>query len=50
LIELSTTHARRQLEMMTDQAKEITDAAQKLMTESTTQLTSGVTKTFGQMS
>ena len=50
LIELSTTHARRQLEMMTEQAREITDAAQKLVTQSTTSLSSGFTKTFGQMS
>src|SRR5262245_40293668 len=34
LAELSTTHSRRQLEMMGEQAKEIASAAQKLATES----------------
>jgi hypothetical protein len=50
LLEISTTHARRQLEMMTAQAKEITDAAQKATIESTRPLTSGVTNPFGRMS
>jgi hypothetical protein len=41
LIELSTTHSRRQLAMMTEQAREIAGAAQKLMTESTRQAPNG---------
>jgi len=49
LVELSTTYARRQLEMMTEQAKEITGAAQKAAVESARPLTSGM-KPFGQMS
>jgi phasin len=50
LVELSTTYSRRQLELMTEQAREITGAAQKLVTESASPLTTGFTKTFGQMS
>jgi hypothetical protein len=40
-VELSTTHSRRQLEMMAEQAREIASAAQKLATESARPLTSG---------
>ena len=50
LVELSTTYSRRQLEMMTEQAREITGAAQKMATESARPLTSGVTNPFGRMS
>jgi hypothetical protein len=50
LVELSTMYSRRQLEMMTEQAKEITDAAQKLVIASGRPLTSGFTNAFGQMS
>jgi len=50
LVELSTTYSQRQLQMMTEQAKEITGAAQKMVTESTRPLASGVTNPFGQMS
>jgi hypothetical protein len=50
LVEISTKHSRRQLEMMTEQAKEITGAAQKAAVESVRPLTSGFTNPFGQMS
>jgi hypothetical protein len=49
LVELSTTHSRRQLEMMTEQAREIMSAAQKMATESARPLTSGFTNQFGHM-
>ena len=50
LVELSTTYSRRQLEMMTEQAREITGAAQKMAIESARPLASGVTNPFGRMS
>lgn len=50
LVELSTAHARRQLETMTEQAKEITGAVQKAAIESARPLTSGVSNPFGRMS
>ena len=50
LVELSTTHSRRQLEMMGEQAKEIASAAQKLATESTRPLTIGLGNQPRQMS
>jgi len=50
LVELSTTYSQRQLEMMAEQARDITGAAQKVVTESARPLTSGVTNPFGQMS
>jgi hypothetical protein len=49
LVEASTKHSRRQLEMMTEQAKEITGAVQKAAAESVRPLTSGFTNPFGQM-
>jgi hypothetical protein len=49
LVELSTTHSRRQLQMMTEQAREIMSAAQKMTTESARPLTSGFTSQFGHM-
>jgi hypothetical protein len=50
LVELSTTHSRRQLEMMAEQAREIASAAQKLATESARPLTSGFGKQLSHMS
>jgi hypothetical protein len=50
LVELSTTHSRRQLEMMGEQAREIASAAQKLATESARPLTSGFGSQFSRMS
>ena len=50
LVELSTTHSRRQLEMMGEQAKEIASAAQKLATESIRPLTIGLGNQPRQMS
>ncbi len=50
VVELSTTHSRRQLEMMGEQAKEIASAAQKLATESTRPLTIGLGNQPRQMS
>jgi hypothetical protein len=50
LVELTSTHTRRQLEMMTEQAKEITGAAQKAAVEGARPLTSGFTNPFGRMS
>jgi hypothetical protein len=50
LVELSTTHSRRQLEMIGEQAREIASVAQKLATESVRPLTSGFANQLGQMS
>ena len=50
LVELSTTHSRRQLEMMGEQAREIASAAQKLATESTRPFTGGLGNQLRQMS
>src|SRR5262245_22566962 len=50
LVELSTTHSRRQLEMMGEQAKEIASAAQKLATETTRPLAVGLGNQPRQMS
>jgi hypothetical protein len=50
LVELSTTHSRRQLEMMGEQAREIASAAQKVATESTRPLTIGLGNQPRQMS
>ena len=47
LMELSSKHARRQMEMMTEQAKEITGAAQRAAAETVRPLTSGFTNPFG---
>jgi hypothetical protein len=46
VVELSTEHSRRQLEMMADQTKDLTNAAQSLVTSTAAPLT-GV---FGQHS
>ena len=50
LMELSTKHAQRQMEMMTEQAKEITGAVRKTAIESARPLTTGFTSPFGRMS
>jgi phasin len=44
LIELSTTHARKQFEAMATQAKELTELAAKVTTEIAEPLKAGVTK------
>jgi phasin len=46
LVELSTAHARKQFEAMSAQTKELTDLAQKVTTEITAPLTTGMTKAF----
>jgi hypothetical protein len=48
LVDVSTKHSRRQLEMMNKQAREITDTAQKLAIENAPPLTGGYP--FGRMS
>jgi phasin len=45
-VELSTAHARKQFEAMTAQTKELTELAQKVTTEITEPLKTGVTKAF----
>jgi hypothetical protein len=50
LIELSTTHSRRQLEMMGEQARAIASATQKLATEGVRPLTIGLGNQLRQMS
>jgi phasin len=46
VVELTTAHARKQFEAMTEQTKELTAAAQKLATETAEPFKSGVTKAF----
>lgn len=46
LAELSSAHARRQFEAMAAQTKELTELAQKVTTEITEPLKTGVTKAF----
>jgi hypothetical protein len=50
LMELSTTHSRRQLEAMAQQSREIASAAQKLATDTTRPLTGGFGSQFNPMS
>ena len=45
-VELSTAHARKQFEAVTEQTKELTAAAQKLAAETAEPIKSGVTKAF----
>ncbi len=45
-VELSAAHARKQLETLTDQTKELTALAQQLTTEISEPLKTGVTKAF----
>ena len=49
LMELSTKHARQQMETMTEQARQIAGAVQKATAESTRSFT-GLADTFGRMS
>ena len=46
VIELSTSHARKQFEAVSEQTKELAALAQKVATESAEPLKSGVTKAF----
>ena len=46
VVELTTAHARKQFEAVTEQTKELTAAAQKLATETAEPIKSGVTKAF----
>src|SRR6266852_3237394 len=46
IIELSTAHARKQFEAVSEQTKELAALAQKVATETTEPLKSGVTKAF----
>jgi phasin len=46
LVELSTAHARKQLETMTAQTKELSELAQKVTTEFAEPLKTGMTKAF----
>jgi phasin len=46
VIELSTAHARKQFEALTEQTKELTALAQKVASESTEPIKSGMTKAF----
>jgi hypothetical protein len=50
LMELSTSHSRRQLEAMAQQSREIASAAQKLATDTTRPLTGGFGGQFNPMS
>jgi len=49
-LEISTTHSRRQMEMMGEQVREITDAAQKATIEGARPLAGVITNPFVQMS
>ena len=46
VVELTTAHARKQFEAVTEQTKDLTAAAQKLATETAEPIKSGVTKAF----
>ena len=46
VIELSTAHARKQFETVSEQSKELAALAQKVATETTEPLKTGVTKAF----
>ena len=48
LIEVSTSHSRRRMEMIADQAREIASAAQKLMNGSTRPLTDQLSDVMNQ--
>ena len=48
-LELSTAHARKQFETMTEQGKELTSIAQKVATDSAEPLKAGVTKAFSKV-
>ena len=46
VVELTTAHARKQFEAVTEQTKELTAAAQKLAAETAEPIKTGVTKAF----
>jgi len=46
VVELTTAHARKQFEALTEQSKELTAAAQKLATDTAEPFKTGVTKAF----
>ena len=48
-LELSTAHARRQFETLTEQGKELTSIAQKVATDAAEPLKAGVTKAFSKV-
>jgi phasin len=48
-LELSTAHARKQFETVTEQTKELTSIAQKVATDAAEPLKSGVTKAFAKV-
>jgi phasin len=47
VVELSSVHARKQFETMTQQSKELSALMQKLASETTEPIKSGMTKVFG---
>jgi phasin len=49
IVELSTTHARKQLETLTAQSKELAALSQKVAAASSEPLTSGMAKTFNKV-
>jgi phasin len=48
-LELSTAHARKQFEAITEQGKELTSIAQKVATDTAEPLKAGVTKAFSKV-
>jgi len=50
MIELSTSHARKQFEVMTAQSKDLTALAQKIATESVEPIKSGMSTAFNKVS
>ena len=50
MMELSTNHARRQFETMTQQTQELTSLAQKVATQAAEPVRSGISKTFNKTS
>jgi phasin len=49
IVELSSTHARKQFEALTQQTKELSALAQKVATDTAEPLKSGVTKAFAKV-
>ena len=49
MLELWTTHARKQFETLTEQTKELAMLGQRVTTETTEPLTSGATKAFNKV-
>jgi phasin family protein len=49
-IEILTSHARKQFEMLTEQTKELTSLGQKLTADATAPLAQGVSKVFNKVS